>query len=312
MGETDDLKETLRRLQRACAEVQKAIEETLKALDGGPSSLPAPAEGPAAPPPPPPEDPRLARLRKFAEAARASGLDPADTAFADRAPERFRDLPEEKRTLLLGECARLMDDLLWKYHFLLPAALRTEGAALTGELAASLPPRSVESLSVPADAPRGTVVSQISPWRRAVSSGRSSPAAEALIKAARGVSMARASPAARGQVLSEIMKTWLDMAAADPQKNLLLLRYAVNAFDEAGVPAVEPLLEALEREGIREVPVAAGAPFDEGYSPSQFERRSVASDAERHRIVRVRQRCFVGPDGNPLQKGIIEVSEGKS
>jgi hypothetical protein len=156
------------------------------------------------------------------------------------------------------------------------------------------------------------VVAEITPWRRAVSAGRSSPAAEALVKAARAAAAARVSPAARGPALAEIMKIWVDLAASDPQKDLVLLRYAVNALDLAGAPGADPLLEALGEEGVREIPVVTGASFDDGYSPSQFERRSVASDAERHRILRVRQRCFVGADGAPLQKGIVEVSEGRS
>ncbi len=309
MSETDDLKETLLRLQRACAGVQQGIEGALGALDR-PSRAPVPAEAPA--PPPPPDDPRLARLRKFAEEARSAGVDPADAAFADRASERFRELAEGKRGSLLADCARLLGELLWKYHFLLPADLRAKG----GEVLKAASPEGVSLVSrdvpVPSAEPGGTLVAEISPLCRAVSAGRSSPAAEALVQAARLAATARAAPAARGQALSELMKLWVELPAADPRKDLVLLRYAVNALDSAGVPAADPLLEVLGKAGVREVPVAAGAPFDDGYSPSQFERRSVASDAERHRILRVRQRCFVGTDGVPLQKGIVEVSKGRS
>ena len=115
MGFSDEQKDALRRLHKACAEVQQALDILLKEETSSSESTPV-AE------PIVEEDSPFHLLTQFQKEAIQAGVDPVDVRFAGIAPERFPNLPEEKQRRLIGDCLRFIDKVLWKYHFLLSDA----------------------------------------------------------------------------------------------------------------------------------------------------------------------------------------------
>ena len=317
MPENDKLKESLLRLQEACAEVQRALSDVLQ------ESPSAPAEGttvtkrmpePAAEPEPEPEPKDVfSRLRKFHARACAAGIDPSDVAFASVAGDRHAKLPEEKRGRLLQDCVRFLEDLLWKYHFLLSPELRGEVFEILREMAARAGMDvQEETLHSPSSEPEGSVLAEISPGRRVLSTGSSSPAADAFLEAARAVGVAPVeNPSERAEALAALMKLWPRLSGADENGMLTTLRYAVNAIHPLGLRSTEKLVAFLEEQDIAQIPASPGATFDDSYKPNRYERRRVRSHEKRNTIVRILQRGFVGPDGVPIQRAVVAVSNGE-
>ena len=104
-----------------------------------------------------------------------------------------------------------------------------------------------------------------------------------------------------------------EFAGADADKVHTLYRYAVNAMNR--LPFVGPikdamgrLIDALRQGGFREIPIPLGKRFDEGFSPSRYERKRVKSDRPADTIVEIVQRGFVNEKGVPVQKAIVGVS----
>ncbi len=117
---SDEQRNALLRLRKACAEVQEALDLLLE--EAAPSAEPGP----------------FAPLALFREKAVKAGVDPADLRFAEIAPERFPKLPEDKQRRLVGDCLRFLDKLLWKYLFLLPDELRREGRTCMSGIVAEM------------------------------------------------------------------------------------------------------------------------------------------------------------------------------
>lgn len=311
MGSADDLRRALLLLQQACAEVQRAAEAALRDLETAPRAAAAPgADPPPAVPPPAPDGP-LPKLRRFHGPALQAGLDPEDLVFADRAEARHLKLADENKPALLEDCARRLDELLWKYHYLLPAPLKAQAAEILRELAAAAGPLPDSGVRVPSELPAGSVVEEISPVRRLLSSGRPSPVGDLLAAAARTAArLDSAPPAERGAALAELMKLRTDLADADAAKEATVLRFAVNALHPLGGAGLAPLLQALKERGFSELEAPVGAVFDDGYSPSRYERRRVRSGERRNVIVQLVRRGFAGPDGVAVQRAIVAVSDG--
>ena len=102
---------------------------------------------------------------------------------------------------------------------------------------------------------------------------------------------------------------------ADAETELRLLRFAANALAplerEPRVRAVvEALVAVLRDVGIRDFGVPVGDQFTEQHSASRFERRLVRSDRPKGEVVGVLQRGFTDRSGTPLQKAIVQVSQG--
>jgi hypothetical protein len=323
MSAADDLRNALQRLREACAEIDRAAQAILAAdgerqtADGkqpGSRQTAAQQTGTSNPQtaagsPQAPADPLLGRLAALQEPFQKAGVDPDDAAFTARAGERLPQLPDDRKALLLADCVRLLDGLLVKYHLLLPAPLREEGIAVQkalAERAGTEPPAG--DLRVPDAAPAGTALAPLSAGRRLVSSGRTGPAAAAFLEGVR--TGLRTGSADRAAALDDLMKLWPRLADADAAGELTVLRYAINALHPLGTDAVEPLLADLRQRGIAEIGVSVGGLFDDGYGPGRYERRRVPSSAPRNTILSVLQRGFVGPDGAPLQRAVVAVSDG--
>jgi hypothetical protein len=290
--ESDPLRQALRRLRAACAEVQAAIDAVLDA---------------PSPPPPAPSAPPLDRLHDLHGPLVAAGVEPADAAFAARARERHAELPEDRRGSLLSECARLLDGLLWKYHLLLAPELRARTSAVARALTGADPV--AEEVQVPSAEPAGTLVAEISPFRKLVSAGRTGPAPESFLETARRA--ARTPSPARPAALDSLMKLWPQFVGADGAKELTLLRYAANAVQPVDPALADPLARLLGQRGVAETRVQVGGLFDDSYPPSRFERRRLRSAEPRNTILSVLQRGFVGPDGVALQPAVVAVSDGE-
>ncbi len=287
MGFSDEQKDALLRLKKACAEVQQALDILLK--EDGPSPASGPAEEELEATLPSEEESPFTQLLQFREEAIQAGINPEEVRFAQIAPERFPDLPEEKQRRLLGDCLRFLDKIQWKYHFLLSDAQKERGRNCLSEITTSM----------------GVEHEQIHLF-----SGSGTPACNAFEEAMKTVTREKAG--GMTNLLEEVMKLWDKLAHADEEQELLLLRYAINTLQPLGSRGIDLLSTFLSTKGIREVPAQIGAIFDESYSPGRYERRRIKSSAPRDSIVQVHQRGFLGQDGVPLQRAIVSVSDGEA
>ena len=73
---------------------------------------------------------------------------------------------------------------------------------------------------------------------------------------------------------------------------------------------MRPLLGALADHGFKTMPVRIGGTFDDSYSTSKYERKSVPSSQPKGTIVEVLQIGFRNQDGVPVQKATVGVSSG--
>ncbi|SVC76227.1 uncharacterized protein METZ01_LOCUS329081, partial [marine metagenome] len=282
MGFSDEQRDALRRLQKACTEVQQALNILLKEETPSPDSKPDtdPIVEEASP---------FHLLTQFQKEAIQAGVDPVDVRFAGIAPERFPNLPEEKQRRLIGDCLRFIDKVLWKYHFLLSDAQKDLAKNSLSEIVNNM---GIEHEEVP------------------VFTGSGTDSCDAFAKAVK--TMAKEKAGGMTDNLEEVMKLWDKLAHADEEQELLLVRYAINTMQPLGTRGTDALVSFLATKGIREVPAQAGAIFDDSYSPGRYERRRVRSSNPRNSIVQVHQRGFLGQDGVPLQRAIVSVSDGEA
>ncbi len=288
---SDEQKNALLRLRKACAEAQEALDVLLKGDTGQvppPPDSPAPGKVSGDESTSDGEISTFSGLAQFRKAALEMGVDPSELRFAEIAPERFPKLPEEKQRRLIGDCLRFINRILWKYHFLLSNTLRQEGKTCLSTLVTEM---NLEHEAV-----------EVAP-------GKDTPAIKAFTQAAR--TLAKGKPGGWTGTLEELMKLWDKLAHADEEQELLLLRYAVNTVQATQPNAGIPVVEFLGSKGIREIPAQTGALFNESYSPGKYERRRIRSGKPRDSILQVHQRGFLGPDGVPLQRAIVSVSDGQ-
>jgi hypothetical protein len=101
----------------------------------------------------------------------------------------------------------------------------------------------------------------------------------------------------------------------DDAAELRLLRFAANALAPLErLPAVRAVVEkivtVLRDQGIRDFAVPVGDRFTEQHSASKFERRLVKSARPKGEVLGVLQRGFLDRSGTPLQKAVVQVSQG--
>jgi hypothetical protein len=116
-----------------------------------------------------------------------------------------------------------------------------------------------------------------------------------------------------GRAVKELQKL-LGSMPSQPD-GFTFARFAVNALHEAdaGGRLKEPirsLVSYLEKGGFQEILVPLGETFDDSFSPGKYERKRVASDKPKDRIVGVLQRGFLDAKGVCLQKAVVAVSKG--
>jgi hypothetical protein len=103
--------------------------------------------------------------------------------------------------------------------------------------------------------------------------------------------------------------------ADDEDRQATVLRYVANSLqavnkEDSLKDLMRALLAALADFGYKAVPVRLGGTFDDSYSTSKYERKSVPSSQPKGTIVEVFQLGFVNRDGVPVQKATVGVSNG--
>ena len=121
----------------------------------------------------------------------------------------------------------------------------------------------------------------------------------------------------RAAAAKEIKQKYLSQLAnaADEDREATVLRYVANSLqainkENSLKDLMRAVLTALADFGFKAVPVRLGGTFDDSYSTSKYERKSVPSSQPKGTIVEVFQVGFVNRDGVPVQKATVGVSNG--
>jgi hypothetical protein len=120
----------------------------------------------------------------------------------------------------------------------------------------------------------------------------------------------------RAAAAKEMRQKYLpQLANADEDRAATVLRYVANSLqainkEDSLKDLMRAVLAALADLGFKAVPVRLGGTFDDSYSTSKYERKSVPSLQPKGTIVEVFQIGFVNRDGVPVQKATVGVSNG--
>ncbi len=153
-----------------------------------------------------------------------------------------------------------------------------------------------------------------------VSTGSATPAFTLVRNLARAVlAPAKLPPRlrqGRAAAAKEMRQKYLSqLVSADEDREATVLRYVANSLqainkEDSLKELMRALLAALADFGFKAVPVRLGGTFDDSYSTSKYERKSVPSSQPKGTIVEILQLGFVNRDGIPVQKATVGVSNG--
>ncbi|MHC4780341.1 MAG: hypothetical protein ACYTFG_17365, partial [Planctomycetota bacterium] len=116
-----------------------------------------------------------------------------------------------------------------------------------------------------------------------------------------------------GRSIKELWKYILKLPSQPD--GFTFVRYTVNELHDRNIKdrlkvVVREAVRFLEAGGYQEIMVPLGDMFDDSFSPGKYERKRVPSQRATGTILGVARKGFLDPQGTPIQKAVVEVSQG--